>query len=535
MTDSLFPSQESPNENHRRYTGTSIAILILAVLLVLWAGFDRSASPMDEGYVVLYPELVLHGRLPYRDFETFYAPANLYVLAGADALFGVRIEVERAVGLLYRLLLLTGLFLLIRRWNLPAAILGVVLALSVLLLSGLTAYAWLGGMACVLWSMLFLAGPPTRWRAVIAGLLAGGAILYRQDLALDVLISATPLLLLLPSALRWRYLLGAVLALLPLAILTLAAGFQATLDNLLIYPVFIGGPGRRLPLSFIPRPIFSLVVLHLAACLVNVLAGTIACLRHRQSPSARLFLAATLLSLGLTHQTIQRADETHVICTAFFSLALLPTAFCVLYQCLRDPKTSLPAGLAWGMPVALLLLVWWMVPVLPSRLSAALTHQFNPEARSAPTVTMRDRHFPRAGTNKQSQQVVDWLAEHSQPGQRLFVGNGDMRFTSYNDTFFYHLLPWLNPASYFLEFNPLSANRPNSRLARDVASADWLILDRSWDHWEEPNSSKQPGSNEPNEIVRAQFELQVVYDPLAIFRRRPAAETTSASSPAIPR
>src|SRR5687768_15412256 len=111
------PASAAPH----RATIVAAILTLLAVLLPLWSGFDAPGAAMDEGMLLVYPELVLHGKLPYRDFETFYGPGNLWALAGAYSVFGVHIDVERSVGLLYRLALAGGIFLLVRRWSLSAA------------------------------------------------------------------------------------------------------------------------------------------------------------------------------------------------------------------------------------------------------------------------------------------------------------------------------------------------------------------------------------------------------------------------------
>jgi hypothetical protein len=104
----------------------------------------------------------------------------------------------------------------------------------------------------------------------------------------------------------------------------------------------------------------------------------------------------------------------------------------------------------------------------------------------------------------------------------LFVGPADLRRTNNADTFIYHLLPQLRPATYFLEMNPLCANRPNSRLAADVRSAHWLVLNTDWDNWQEANASSQFASDEPNAVVREQFVLQREYGTYRLFRRKNA-------------
>ena len=106
------------------------------------------------------------------------------------------------------------------------------------------------------------------------------------------------------------------------------------------------------------------------------------------------------------------------------------------------------------------------------------------------------------------------------PGQRVFTGPADLRRTNYNNTFLYHLLPQLTPATYFLEMNPLSANRPGSRLSSDILSADWLILDHRLDEWNEQNESSRFGPETSNQVVRSNFELRAQLGSYEIYRRK---------------
>ena len=77
---------------------------------------------MDEGFLLVYPELILKGQLPYRDFESFYGPGNPYALSAAYAVLGPNIFVERAVGLIYRLLIVAAVFGLAQRWGIGVAV-----------------------------------------------------------------------------------------------------------------------------------------------------------------------------------------------------------------------------------------------------------------------------------------------------------------------------------------------------------------------------------------------------------------------------
>ena len=123
----------------------------------------------------------------------------------------------------------------------------------------------------------------------------------------------------------------------------------------------------------------------------------------------------------------------------------------------------------------------------------------------------------------QAQQAVSFLLAHGATGERLFVGPHDLRHTFGSDIYLYHLLPQLTPATYFLEMNPRSATRPGSRLAGDVASADWLVLNRAWDECGAAVPGRVPGSDAPNEIVRTQFAPAAVFEPFYIYHRRRVA------------
>ena len=77
----------------------------------------------------------------------------------------------------------------------------------------------------------------------------------------------------------------------------------------------------------------------------------------------------------------------------------------------------------------------------------------------------------------------------TEPGDRIFVGPSDLSNTVYNDTFLYHLVPDLIPATYFLEMNPGTADRPGSRLKSDISTADVIVITTRYDGWTDPSTS----------------------------------------------
>src|SRR6266850_1100098 len=66
-------------------------------------------------------------------------------------------------------------------------------------------------------------------------------------------------------------------------------------------------------------------------------------------------------------------------------------------------------------------------------------------------VLQRERSFPlkSIGQARATRKMLDQLKKSSSPEQRLFVGPLDLRRTNYNDTFIYHLMLQLRPATYF--------------------------------------------------------------------------------------
>lgn len=496
------------------------ALVLVSLLLPLLRGFDKPAARMDEGSLLVYPELILKGNLPYRDFETFYGPANIYVLAGVYVVFGPSILAERATGLVYRLLILGAVFCIARRWGSALAAGATLIAGAVFLDVGVVAYAWMGGIACALWSIFIISKTDSCVRSFFGGMLVATALLFRPDLGPGVILSSLPLFLLMHRRAQGRYIAGIVVALLPLACLVVFVGMRPVLDNFFVYPVFHTSAGRRLPLFGAETYVIYLFFAHLVASLINVAAGAYAVRVSRRDPRARLLLAAALLGLGLTHQAAQRIDDAHVIFASFASLGLLPLSLFVL---LSAERCALPIrSREWIAVATALVAIETFIPELAVNLRSDVGAALTPNAQTSFYLEKGNRAFPfnSMGPVRATGKIFERIDTLALPGDRLFVGPADLRRTNYNDTFLYHMLPQLRPATYFLEMNPGSANRPNSRLASDIRTADWLILNRLYDTWIEPNSSSTNGPDAPNAVVRTEFTLCDEFGAYLLFRRK---------------
>ncbi len=499
-----------------------LALVLLALCVPFSHAYQKPGAAMDEGMILVYPELLLKGNLPYRDFETFYGPGNIAVLAAAYAAFGTDVTVERSVGLLYRLLIVAGVFFIAKRWGTVAA--GGAAAMSGLLLlpTGIGAYTWIGAVALAIWSIWCAAGEG-KWRPLLAGWLGGTCLMFRPDCGPAVILAALPLFLYMSWTRRWHYLAGAAAGVLPLAILAVFTGPTQVLNNLLLYPVLYSSPGRKLPLGSAETYILLLLAAHAVASVINLTAGWLAMRAHRTELQPRLLLAVSLFAVGVTHQALQRADFGHVIAAAFLSISVLPLGLLTLCEGRRATESN--SLRPWVCVLAVTVAIFALLPELLSTLRGEVREAFHGEADDRLVVERNGRYFPHLALNQaqSSRAIVAELQKRATPGQRLFVGPGDLRRTNYSDTYLYHLMPELRPATYFLEMNPLSANRPHSRLAADVKSADWLVLNRAWNTWDEPNRSREYGSDEPNQVVADNFEPVAQSGTLMLLARKPPA------------
>ena len=205
---------------------------------------------------------------------------------------------------------------------------------------------------------------------------------------------------------------------------------------------------------------------------------------------------------------------------AFLVFGILPlTVFSVVSKRIRHRAQI------WGASGATVLVAACMgaiAPVLPELALVCFRQALQTKPQGSEFVHQGQRSFPVFSPQRVVAigRMLDEIERQSKPGERLFVGPGDLRRTNYCDTFIYHLLPKLRPATYFLEMNPLSANRPGSRLASDIMSADWLVLNHKWDLGNEPNRSAEYGSPEAADVVNNHFRFTGRYDTFGLFQRK---------------
>lgn len=99
-----------------RQVGTLVAIAVIVGALAIDLVLIRvGLDPTDEGYFLEQATRVLHGQLPYRDFDSLYTPGLLYAHALLlDVFGGPNVLVLRALGLAARAAVALGLYALCR-------------------------------------------------------------------------------------------------------------------------------------------------------------------------------------------------------------------------------------------------------------------------------------------------------------------------------------------------------------------------------------------------------------------------------------
>lgn len=517
-----------------------MAILLGGYALPLLGLLRLQGPPMEEGFMLVFPERLLAGDVPHVDFLHLYGPGSLWVLAGAFEVFGTSLATERFVALATQLGIVFALFALALPWGRRVATLGgLVATLVVIPPNGLTALPWNGAVALGL--VALAVGLPARRldqrmagrRLLAAGVLGGFALLYRPDLVVAITLGGAVAAWGLPRRQVLRLLGGLAIGVAPFLVHLARSGVGDAVRGMVLEPVFELRPGRRLPIpppwdgydSFLqqagalreppwpfPAPsstnqIFLWCILTVVAAVFVAGVGAWAVRRDRSSYRARVLLAVGAFSVGLLPQALQRPDTTHFAWVSSVSLGFAAAAVAEVLRTHRPRWSGGRRGVLAGAVVVAVVL--GVIPHFTARSYADITRQSFGRSGFGFDVNNDGRNFylgsPEAADAAQA--VVDDLDERSRPGERLFVGTVDLRFTPYSDAFLYFLLPELEPATRYIEMDPGVANAPDSGLADDVASADWLILSAAWVGWDEPNASRDPGPDEPNLVVRHDFCL----------------------------
>lgn len=102
---------------------------------------------------------------------------------------------------------------------------------------------------------------------------------------------------------------------------------------------------------------------------------------------------------------------------------------------------------------------------------------------------------------------------------RIYVGSTDLRTSSYDDTYFYYLLPNAIPVSRYWESEPGTANRKGSPLGRELLTADVLILDSAYNDAAPLTAPGVLVHNGLNQLVAEHFCPELMSGTFELLRR----------------
>ncbi|MEX2626414.1 MAG: hypothetical protein WD225_05995, partial [Ilumatobacteraceae bacterium] len=527
----------------------ALGTLALVVLLPVRGLMRATGSSMEEGFMLLFPRLVQQGWVPNVDFLHLYGPASLHVLALWYWLFGDSLESERVFGLLQHVGIITAMYALTRPWGRAVALISGLVAMFIILTPiGLSALAWHGAIALSLWAIVFAVrarstdGSTSARAWTVAGILAGLALSYRPDLV--VALGVTGWWLVWRRGVTTRVLVGAAIGLVPMWFHLVVAGPLRAFEGMVIDPVFRLRPGRELPvppsldridgaLQAVAEGVppwwdlpalaarHQLFVWFFATIAIAAAVPLVAWLRRRRGEldgRTTALLAGGLFGIGIISQALQRPDSTHLAWVAVVSWPLMTP---IVHDAVRRRASAVVATLTAGAVVAAAMFV--VAPYYTYRHYLLHTRvavgQLPP-----PFLVERDGRrfwFGDAAVGAAANAMVADLDRLSSPGERLLVGPADLRRTIYSDVAFYWMFPELEPATYYIEMDPGLADAPDSGLADDLLTADWVVLTNFWTGWFEPNASSTFRPNRANEVVADHFCLVDSYeDALVLLYRR---------------
>jgi 4-amino-4-deoxy-L-arabinose transferase-like glycosyltransferase len=520
----------------------AIALTIIGLMFAIpLRGLLRSPGPpMEEGFMLVFPEQVLKGAIPNRDFLHLYGPGSLWALAGVFKVFGVSLWSERGFGLLQQLAIVFGVYALARRWGRILAVSAALTSGLIIIPFGLTALAWVGGVGLAVCGLA--AGiearacgdgdPKAKRWALTAGLLLGFAVLFRLDLVLGVGLAGFALIRGMERTGVKRLFVGFGLGVAPYAIHIATAGPGHVFQGMLIDPIFRLRGGRSLPippswghldgflqragaLAQLPSTVIPLLPRsHELFLWFFMLLGGIAFVlwqgwrATRADPSsitARTLFVMGLFGLGILPQALQRVDSGHFSWVSCVVFAFVPIA---LYELMhRAAPRVRTRRLALSSGAFIMAVLVFVIPAFTVRTYANFAQQTFGIHRESYKIEHDGRvfYYGKADRAAAANMVIAAAARISKPGQRLFVGPVNLRKTPYSDAYLYYMLPDLVPATYYIEMDPGIANADNSRMPQDLASADVVILSAIWDNWSEPNDSRKVGSDASTQVLARDF------------------------------
>lgn len=512
----------------------AIGAFFWSVLAAAYVGALLTQPPRvyDEGLIVSGAVRILHGQVPYQDFNSGYPPAQFYTIAGVFSVFGTTLLAERVWDTVWRLAII-GLAVCLARATTrpqPAHPLPLICAGLVTGACGWRLYPMISAMlpclAAVWCAVLYLSQRGVRW-LFFSGIAAGAAILYRHDLAACVCGAVTVAgcyQAIAEPKRRWLQLAavfwGGVLlvAAIPVLYFWLSVPHDALVRSFIDFPK-INFAGRHTPL---PGPDSGAAWIEFYLPLAIIVA---AAANFRQATAARRPTLALLLMTSVSTLALatQRLDTGHAYPAIVFSMVLL--CACIAgwqRENRRLLRTLLLSGTIFC--YGLLPLIGW---------TRQLTQAW--QAGQSGSVRVDEQLYSRNGQPDEivragpvllasdQRQAVGYIQRHLAPGRPLYVGATSHSLASVNDALFYFLAD-RPQATRFDMFGPgiTTSAAVQSEIRWDLRQkqTEYVVLFRPPPSYEPNLSSADSGVRILDDAIRQDYIQVAEFGRYTIWHRK---------------
>ena len=565
MTAASYRSTELPLENSGASGMGSSRLTVLAAYLLAFMGLvlffflsqNRMTTVYDEGLIVTDAMRVMAGQVLHRDFYYNYGPAPLYVLAGLFRIFGPSVLAERLFGIAGSAALVISVYWMVRQ----------LCSRRVSQLATLLLIVWTFGAGgavgflpvLILWSTWLIASAVGKdlgaGRALGTGLLVGVATLFRYDMgsglvvchvlavAVGVGLRSTGIRIWLTMMLRnlWAYILGVALVVVPLMLAYLRAGsLRDLLFDIVIYTAKYYRLGRGLPL---PSPLHFAQLQDLVAYVLPVLmvasvfvAGRWLLDQRRRDASgdAPALWTGVLIAFSLVAAMLFAKASIRIWALMIFpAMPQCIVMAAVLYEQRARYSVFLRRVVVGSLLAMFFTGAWWSLHLISGERTAggSMLLWFITPQKMAPRAALRSwcggqspvTHGLCFLMDDDHIQTVEFLLQHTKPGDTLYVGlpQHDRVFESDNITYF---ATWRLPATKWSHFDPYLQNSVETQQAM-IADLErnqppYVVLDSEFDSMIEANgSSVHSGVHLLDDYVARQYRPVERFGEMAVLAR----------------
>lgn len=543
------------------------AVVFFASYVILFAGMNLRPNIYDEGIVLTDAMRVVAGQIPHQDFYCNYGPGQFYVIAGLFKIFGQSVLVERLYDLFIKALIAAFVYLLASRYCRKSianyTTIATVLCFFVLnetMGSTLVPVSLLNLLACVLVLPVFSRALSIK-RSLAAGAVAGVAVLFRYDtgialfgvevclIALAVFLRTagiTDRLRAFASAI-WPILVGSgTVTLSALAYYLSRASLQPFVFGILIYPSKYYHRARNLPFPPIKLKQMDNLAIYLPIAIIGLsfyVAYAYKSQRRNEDVSGfenkssaqawRGFLITFgLLAFVMYLKGLVRVHIVHMYLSILPSILLLASLF-------QNRKS-----LARPFQIAIKSIVWVSVFAVAFADLREVRVLFKQHASIPENAWLAYRgHLPQTQAvwcsikspstiglcffpDSDHMQAIEFIASHTRPDQKLFVGQTRYDIIFANDIYTYFATQRL-PATKWAHFDPLLQNtyKVQAEMIAELAASapPYIEADSEFDKVHEPNDSwKSSGVTVVDDYIHSKYQRVQTFGEISVWKRTQA-------------